>query len=214
MRKNFVLSLLTGVLLSFAFPPFRIGIMAYWALVPFFYLLKNKGAKESFWWGFLTGLFITLSSINITIFSTLRGLASVIILNSSYVALYAMVHTLFAARLGEKVFFMVPFLWTGLEYLKTTAGIGLTWASLGYTHTQYLYLIENATSLNLFGIAFWVVLINVLIYLTLNSLGRRRKVAYLLVSIIVLFWIPWYLSKLTLPEEQEFEQWGEVAYIR
>ncbi len=214
MRKNLILSLLTGVLLSFAFPPFRIGFMAYWGLVPFFYLLENKDPKKAFQWGYVAGVFITLGSINAASLSTIRGLFLAILLNPFYFGLFASIHRFLQNRLDEAFVFVVPFLWVAIEYLRALNGFGLTWSSLGYTHTQYLYLLREAAEVSLYTISLWVTLINSLIYLALKNLQNKIKVAYLIAIIVLLFLLPWYISKQVMPEQEEFDEGIEFAFAK
>lgn len=207
------LILLSGFLFSISLPPFRIGAAAYWALVPFFFLLREKNASQAFWWGGLSGAFIAVSSLNFMSFNTLTGWVSAIIVNSAYFAIYSLIHVWLAQKMGSKFIFIVAFLWTGIEFLKTQFfGGELSWANLGYTHPQYLFILKNATTLNLFSVCFWLVLINFLIYSILIDLGNKRKVIWLITSILILLLLPKFLENRSMPKPQKIYDKFEAAF--
>ncbi|MFQ5824283.1 MAG: apolipoprotein N-acyltransferase [bacterium] len=214
MRLDLILSLLTAFLFSLAFPPFKFGFLAYWTLVPLFYLLENKSLKESFRWGYITGLFISIGTIYWITFVTVPGALATILIHPLYYSLYAMIHTFFRQRFGGKYVFAIPFVWTSIEYLKSLGDIGFPWISLGYTQTHYLLLIQYASYTSVFGVSFWVVLINVLVYLMLKNVESRKKVAILLTATILLFILPWIYSKQVIPEEDDFRDAVEVAVVQ
>jgi apolipoprotein N-acyltransferase len=214
MRLDLLLSLLTAFLFSFAFPPFKFGFLAYWALVPFFYLLEKKGLKESFRWGYVTGLFISIGIIYWITFVTIPGALATILIHPLYYALYGMAHTFLRQRFGGKFIFTIPFVWTGVEYLKSLGEIGFPWISLAYTQSHYLQLIQYASYTSVFGVSFWVVLINVLVYQMLKNLENRQKVAVLLMTTILLFILPWIYGKQVMPDEPDFQEGIEVAMVQ
>lgn len=214
MRLDLLLSLLTAFLFSFAFPPFKFGFLAYWTLVPFFYLLEDKSLKESFRWGYVTGLFISIGTIYWITFVTIPGSLATILIHPLYYSLYAMIHTVLRQKLGGKFVITIPFVWTGIEYLKSLGELGFPWVSLGYTQTHYLLLIQYASYTSVFGISFWLVLINVLVYLMLKNIENRKKVVLLLTITILLFILPWIYGKQVMPDEKDFEEVIEVALVQ
>ena len=214
MRLDIILSLLTAFLISLSFPPFKFGFLAYGALVPFFYLLEEKSLKESFRWGYIAGLFISIATIYWITFVTIPGALATILIHPLYYSLYAMIHTFLRQRGDEKFVFAIPFIWTGIEYLKSLGELGFPWITLGYTQTHYLSLIQYASYTGVFGISFWVVLINVLVYLMLKNLEKPKKVIILLVSTTILFMLPWLYGKHVLPEDDEFQEGVEVALLQ
>ena len=60
--------------------------------------------------------------------------------------------------------FILPFVWVSIEYLRSYGILGFPWINLANTQLDFYYLIQNAEYLGTYGISFWVVLINVLIY--------------------------------------------------
>ncbi|RMD86200.1 MAG: apolipoprotein N-acyltransferase [Calditrichaeota bacterium] len=214
MKSEYIFAFFTAILFSLAFPPFKYGFLAYWALVPFFYLLEGKNLKSSFYWGYVTGLLISLGTIYWISFVTLPGAIATLLIHPLYFSLYAMLHSFVRERLKERYVLAIPFIWTGIEYLKSLGELGFPWVSLGYTQSHYIYLIQYASYTSVFGVTFWVVMINVLIYLILKNIENRRKVVIYLSTILVLIITPWVYGKLVVPEEKNFEDALTVGLIQ
>lgn len=216
MRKNLLLSLTTGVLLSLSFPPLKFGFLAYIALIPLFFLLEDKNYKESIRWGFLTGLFINLGTLYWISWVTVPGAIAAILYLPVYLIIYAILHTFIRLRLGEKYLYLsVPFLWTGVEYLRSLGVLGFPWCSLAYTQSYYLSLIQYVSFSSVYGVSFWVVSINVIILLLLRNLADIRKIILYFIILITLFVIPWIYGKIVIPDENGIpEEKIRVALIQ
>lgn len=190
MRSDLLFATLTGFLLSFAYPPFKLGILAYWALVPFFYVLENKSPGSAFRWGYLTGLIVTVGALNTLTLGYLSNLVFAFVLHPFYYALYATLHVIFRKKFGHRFLIFVPFIWVGMEFLRGLNDLGFSDLNLGYTHPQYLMFFEASSHWTSLLISFWICCLNLLIYSMLNNLRSRRKVAYLLATTIALLVIP------------------------
>lgn len=190
MRTDFLFALLTGFLLNFAYPPFNLGFLAYWALVPFFFLLEEKPLRPAFRWGYLTGLFLTLTAVNELALNNAPSLLLTVLIHPFYYALYAVLHVFFRQKFARVFLFLPPFLWVGVEFLKSLNRFGFFGLNLGYTHPQYLLVLKIEPQWSSALLSFWVCSLNVLIYMMLKSLHDRRKIAYLLVATIAVLVIP------------------------
>ncbi len=203
MKKNLILSLVTSVLLSLSFPPFKLGFLAYFALVPFFLLLENKNYKETIRWGFLTGLFINIGTLWWINLVTVPGAVAAILYLPIYIIIYAVLHNFLRKRLGEKViYWCMPFLWTGVEYLRSLGVLGFPWCSLAYTQSYYLSLIQYVSITSVYGVSFWVVTINVFTLLILKHFSSYKKVFIYFLILISLFILPWIYGVLIIPHGQ------------
>lgn len=216
MRQNLFFSLLTGLLLSFSFPPFRLGFLAYVALIPFFLLLEQSDYKTSIRWGFLTGLFINIGTLYWINWVTVPGAIAAILYLPVYFIIYAVLHTFVRKRLGtNQLYIWVPFLWTGIEYFRSLGVLGFPWNSLAYTQSYYLALIQYVSFTSVYGVSLWVVTINVIILMLIKNFSNYRKIVIYFIVLVMLFLIPWLYGKMIMPESEDArEEQIRVALIQ
>lgn len=204
MRKNLLLSLLSSVLLSLSFPPLKFGFLAFIAIVPFFLLLEDKNYKESIRWGFLTGLFMNIGTLYWISWVTVPGAIAAILYLPIYMIIYAVLHSFIRNRLGEKyLYWCIPFLWTGVEYLRSLGVLGFPWVSIAYTQSYYLSLIQYVSYTSVYGVSFWVITINVFILLILKNISEFKKVIIYFIILVFLLIIPWIYGLLVIPDEDK-----------
>ena len=96
--KSIIFSMLSGVLLTFSFPPWKLGFIAYFAFIPLFIAVGEKSPFDSFRLGFIAGLthYLTLIYWIIFVLGHYGGLSLVtsiciLILFASYLSLYTAV---------------------------------------------------------------------------------------------------------------------------
>ena len=77
------------------------------------------------------------------------------------------------ARRGRSALWLAPALWTGQEYLLSLGELGFPWLLLGHSQAAWPRLIQHASWTGVFGVTFWVVGLNALLYLALAE--RRPK---------------------------------------
>ena len=178
MKKNIGLSLFTGILFALALPPFKTGFLAYWALIPFFLLLEQKHGREAFRWGYITGLFIAIATLFWIGWVTIPGLLGMLLAWPLYIALFALLHTFLVRQFATVAFALAPFIWVSIEYLQSLTELAFPWNYIGYTQSYYLPLIQYAEYTSVFGVSFWVVLLNVLFYVIWKRYSTQHKPAY------------------------------------
>lgn len=215
MQKKLILSIICGIVLSLSFPPLKLGFMAYWGLIPFFIILQDSGYKEAMKWGYLTGLFINIGTLYWISWVTIPGSIAAILYLPLFFVLYSIFHTFLRLRLGKSYLLIaIPFLWTGIEYLRSLGVLGFPWTSLAYTQTYYLSLIQYASYTSLYGVSFWVVTINVVIMAIFYYHANFKKVVFFFIFLICLFLFPWIYGKLVIPEEDGVQEKIKIALIQ
>ena len=70
--------------------------------------------------------------------------------------------------------------WTCIEFIKSYGLLAYPWISLANTQIDYLYLIQISEYVGIYGITFWIILINGLIYLCIN-MNQLDHIHYTLV---------------------------------
>lgn len=201
MKRDVVLTLLFAFLITFSFPPFQAGFLAWGAFIPLFLLIQNKSRKEAFKWSYLAGLLTNLMLLYWIGWSTLAGAFAAILVLPLYLSLFSIIQVTFFNRWGEKAIFIAPIWWTAIEWIKSLGEIGFPWFSVGYSQSYYLPMIQFASLTGIYGVSFWVVSINVLLFnLYQNSVSTRKRIIYFAVFIL-LIGIPYLHGKFTIPDK-------------
>jgi len=183
--SNLAMAFLSGLLLFLSFPKFGSGILAWVALVPLFYALRDAKPWEGFKTGFLTGLIAHVGILYWIFYVVVQygylpvyaGIAAVLLLAaylSLYTACFAMGVVFLRAR-GNAVFLSAPLLWTILEFARSHFFTGFPWENLAYSQYLYENIIQIADITGTYGITFTIVLINTVLYNVLTAQFRRGR---------------------------------------
>jgi apolipoprotein N-acyltransferase len=183
-KRDWILSLLSGILLTLSFPNFDLEFLAWFAFVPLFYAAEGKGTLQGLILGFVMGFVSFLGTLywiivavhaygNIPLVPSALILLLLIGYLSLFPATFVFFHRLLANRFGFRAVLFLPFLWVALEYLRSFFLSGFPWAMLG--HTQYLNLpfIQAADVTGVYGLSFAVLWLNVTVYLILRQWTKR-----------------------------------------
>jgi apolipoprotein N-acyltransferase len=214
MRKNITFVFLTGILTAFSYPPFRTGFLAFGALIPFFLLLQDKTGKKAFRWGYLAGLVYYSATLYWIGWVTVPGLLGALLIMPLFTGLYALLHTFLLKRWGLLCYAFVPFLWTAIEYLQSFGETAFPWNYLGYTQTYYLPFIQYAEYTSVYGISFWIVTINVVLFVMLLKVKNAKKRWTCAGVLVVLFIIPAVHGLVELSAAQESGRKIKIALLQ
>ncbi len=176
-------AVVSGVLLSVAFPKIGMGWIAWGALVPLFFAMRATSGKARFWLGFGTGCVHYFSLIywlvpTLRIYGELPLVVAVVLflLLSMYLAVYIGLFTFIMTGIqGRRVsgIFAAPVVWVGLEYIRSFILSGFPWELLGYSQGNWLTLIQIVDITGVYGVSFLIVLVNTAIFYGLLWLTRR-----------------------------------------
>ncbi len=186
MKKEILLSLLSGLCLVGAFPHWDMSILAWVAFIPLLYALQGKTLTQAAGLGFIaggaffSGLLYWIYNV-LTIYGHLPGIISVffLILLNAYLALYFSLFSMgwrwldLKSSLGQ--IFCAPALWVSLEYLRGFLFSGFPWELLGYSQYRILPLIQVAEFTGVYGVSFLIMLINILVYRSLVSISKGER---------------------------------------
>jgi len=189
---------LFSILLIGATPPSPLGFLAFASLIPFFNLINNSRLtiKNIFWIGYLSGVIWVGGTIYWISWATVPGFFGVLFYLPLFTALYFMLQKWIVGKVGEAGLFAAPFIWTAIEIIESKGEFGFTWQSIAYTQTYSPRFIQFAHFTGMYGVTFWVILINVLIYFILTA--KRKKKIYASAAALLLFLIPWIYGNFTM----------------
>lgn len=199
--------------LSFAFSPFPLRFFAYFALICLFWVIDRFSYQKTFFYGFVFGstfAFFHLWWLYFLVVPVVPATKILLILGVTvlfaYLGLYSAIFAILVKYTG---LIFAPFIWTGLEFIRTKSEIGFPWGFLGYTQTPYTPLVQMANIFGVYGISAWLVWINLLIYWLINTEKRKR---YAIGSILVLsFLLPLTYGFIQLKPNQN---WFKVAIVQ
>ena len=192
---NWLWLLVSGCLTILAFPPFPTGFLAYFSLLPLIYVLVRDDFHLALEKGFLFGVvfnaglmyWLAFNSGTEWYWALLSMIASVLFLALNY-ALISWLIGIIGRRLGKQAALLsLPFIYAAVEFVRSYGVMGFTWNNLAYTQSRALPLIQMAAFAGTFGITLWIVWINVLLFLLLESANRRRS--FRLVTILMLVFL-------------------------
>ncbi|HNW88633.1 MAG TPA: apolipoprotein N-acyltransferase [Bacteroidales bacterium] len=202
MKKGYLvlLAVLSGVLLSLAWPARGFPFLLFIAFVPLLYIedfiAKNKHnfIKSSvLFYAYIAFIVWNLLTTWWIYYSTLFGAAMAIILNSLFMAftffIYHLIRrTVFKSRGG---YYVLIFLWITFEFLHLDWDLTWSWLNLGNGFANYPKFVQWYEFTGVFGGDIWILIFNILFYKFLVSIFgkfKSRKDVYLFgtTSVLVL----------------------------
>ncbi|MBN2028986.1 apolipoprotein N-acyltransferase [bacterium] len=213
-RQDALRLLFTAFALIFAFPPFPTGFIAVIAWVPFYFFLEGKKAGEAFRGGYIVGLLWAGGTIYWIGWATGWGLLGILLILPLYFAVYAATQVWLWKRWGHTSLWTAPFVWIGFELLASTGILSFPWNLLGYTQTYTPVMIQYASITGVYGVSFWVVLLNVLIYQLWTRRNKGRETLCLLIAIFLMILLPWVHGRFTFDQKKENTQEIKLALIQ
>jgi apolipoprotein N-acyltransferase len=184
------------VLLSLAFAPFNQFYLAWVGVVPWLVVVRYcRSTLRAFLWSWLGGTLFYIANMWWLAGITLPGMIALMVVLGLYPAAAGAI--IFAGRLLDPIacdvnssapgrgfvcwkksllnVFLIAFVWTASEWFRGTWPLGgLAWLYLGHAQTPALYLCQVADFSGVFGVTFWVMLVNA--WLTLFVLYRKPSV--------------------------------------
>jgi len=175
-------------MLVLIFPRMDLGFLAWFSLIPLFFLIQDQPLVRVACFGFWTGMvfyFFGLHWVTNTIinYGNVPVIVSYLILMllAAYLSLYLALFCYLVKKWsrGNPLTFLwlAPVIWTALEYLRSThATFGFSWLGLGYSQAEVLPVIQPAEITGVYGISTLIVFINASLYFLLNAwLGRNKN---------------------------------------
>jgi len=177
-------AILSGLMLTAAFPNIGFSGTAWIALLPLLWVVNRRKPSTAFRAGFIAGLahYLTLMYWLVYTMHTYGGLPwllsfPVLFLLASYLALYTAVFSAGVSVLcttAMRRMFWPPVLWVALEYTRSFLMSGMPWELLGYSQYRRIHLIQIADISGVYGVSFLIVLVNSTLFVCLDFLNTRR----------------------------------------
>jgi apolipoprotein N-acyltransferase len=183
-----------GLLLALAFPQFKLGLLAWIALVPLFLVLeRDRSAARAPLCGAAFGVAFFLVDMS-WIYYTVRThghfdvapavltLLALIFVLAAFPAAFASAVAFFSRR-GLSLFVTAPFVWTAIEYIRSVAFSGFPWDLLGYSQAERLSVVQIADLTGVYGISFLIILVNGAVSYVIQATSQGKRPSALFPSI-------------------------------
>ncbi|MCX7927194.1 MAG: apolipoprotein N-acyltransferase [Candidatus Omnitrophica bacterium] len=189
--KSFMLAGLSGLLLAASFPYFNCPLLAYFAFIPLFVILKEERSfLRGFLLGFISGIVFWTITIYWLIHVTLLGTMLLIPYLAFYTALFSLAVVLWG-KTNNPQRINIPFVlfsaavWVILEYLRSHLLTGFPWALVGFSQYQMLPIVQLATTTGVWGVSFFVILVNGFLFLAFNYWKYKKNLTNVFSPLII-----------------------------
>jgi len=166
---KFLWAIVSGLLLTLAFPHADIGWFAFFAVVPFLRTFPYARSRAAFGHGFLFGLtYFCCLLYWIAVFAETKigafGVGAWLILSareSLWVGLFAMGFNQLSKRTTGVIMIVgAASLWTAIEWARQLGQLGFGWGDLAYSQSHFLPFIQIASIAGIWGVSFLIMLTN------------------------------------------------------
>lgn len=193
---NMIISaILSGILLFLSFPKYGSGFVAWIALIPLFWAIKDASSlRQGLVLGFISGLifhigliyWITYVIVNYGYLPLYLGIIIMLLL-ACYLSLYVALFAAGIVFLRQKIalFLAAPVLWICLEYCKSYLMTGFPWENLGYSQYLNNYIVQFADISGVFGLSFVIVLANAALFELITKKSRKEFIVTAGVILII-----------------------------
>ena len=199
------LCVLSGLMLGFSFPPFPLGILACFGLVPWLIVLAEIDRMgTALRYSYLTFVIFNIITLNWTggyshmhdPYMMIAG-ALTMLIHPFFYFLPTAGYVLARKYLGDsKALVGLPFLWVGYEYFHTLSEWSFPWITIGNSQSYNLAGIQFISFTGVLGLSFWIVIINILAFILYSQLAHSRWQAmsrpslYLASGILAIYFLP------------------------
>jgi len=165
-----VLLTLSVALLTLAYAPIKQFYLAWFGLAPWLIVIARcRSYKAAIFWGWLSGWMFFIANMWWMAYVTFPGMLGLMSILAAYWGLMgAIVYALWGNKPSlsphtpdPRHVIVVAFAWTALEFIRGNfIWRGLPWLYLGHTQTPILPMCQIADVLGVYGVTFWIVLLN------------------------------------------------------
>jgi apolipoprotein N-acyltransferase len=180
-------------MLALSFPPIGLMPLAFVALVPlFFYLRQPASFRRTMRAGALTAAFFFGIHISFLVATgryawfAFPGYLAIVGFHICNFFVFILAVVIFRSYLSMPFLYTAPFAWITCERLRAVGDTAFPWSALGYSLTNFPFLAQFADLVGVYGVSFWLVVLNVLLFETIlagRHTARRRK--YVVLFLIV-----------------------------
>lgn len=190
--------ILSGILLGLSYPSYDLiptGILAWFAFVPFFLAHREETSFKKYLLN--ASLFIILSTFIDVYWLNYYSLKAYLfcIFSQFYFIVLPLIAFFFLRRRFEQktTLYLLPFVWTFTDWLAHLTPHSLQINLLPYTQANNIWFVQFIDTTGMWGITFWVVMMNVLILLFIET-KSKKNVVFITIWLILPLFYSFYVS--------------------
>jgi apolipoprotein N-acyltransferase len=180
--------IVSGILLALSFPPFDLVFLPFVALVPLLLFIERaRSSRQLIWGGIVGGLVFWIALLYwVSIFSV-AGFIALMVYLTLFILFFVLGLEFLSTRALLPVWLVGPALWIGLEHFRAIGELAFTWGQLNTSLSYHPLLLQSADIAGPYGVSFWIVLVNCLIFEVATRRDRRviPPIATLLLVLLV-----------------------------
>ena len=219
----FLLPVASALCVTFSLPPFELGILAWFALSPLLFALRQRGALAAAGLAFLFGSVYCIGAFSW--FATIDGVSLskflflIVPIFSLYYLFFGFLYGLINRSIGPWIIVAAPALWVALEYMRSNFFFfSLPWNLLGHSQFLYLPVIQIADITGVYGISFLLVMVNQFLsqvlelffwpgerklhYTSVEVFNKNIIISFILIIIVFAFTFTYGWQKLNDPKKE------------
>ena len=204
--KHILTALLTVLLFYISWPPHSLPGFIFIAFVPVLYLIFNYKAEfgkysNTYLFGLLLVTFFSLNFLLTSwlIYAHWFGGVFASIVNGFLMATVCFCIYKIKLSLGTKqAYFAFPIIWLAFEYLHLNWDLTWPWMSLGNVFSEHTSWVQWYEYTGVLGGSLWVLIVNALLYFTLNKILIKDSFTKPIVFCILFIVTPLVLSNKTI----------------
>jgi apolipoprotein N-acyltransferase len=182
-KSNYVWAALSGFFMTAAFPKIDLSWCAWFALVPLLIAIRDATPRQGFLLAMMAGmvhyiglLYWLIHTMHIYGYLPIYQCVAVLIIMATVLSIFWGFFGWFAATKIDTFnqLWLLPTIWTALEYIRTYFFTGFPWEFLGHSQYKQIWMIQIADLIGVYGISFLLVSINISIFMCVASFLKYR----------------------------------------
>jgi apolipoprotein N-acyltransferase len=204
-RTRIFLSVLSGVMLGFSFPPSPFGVLACFGLVPFLIVLADcERIGASLKYSYLAFLVFHVITLNWTggyahgndVYMMIAG-AITMLWHPLFYFIPVLLYMFVKRHLGGVASLIaLPFIWVAYECTHSLSEWSFPWLTIGNSQSYELARIQFISATGVYGLSLWILLMNTLAYWLYSVVAQKLwapvslKSAGLVILILGVYYLP------------------------
>lgn len=191
-EMRYFLIVFSSILLILAFPNFELSFLAWAALAPIFFVIKESSPAKAFIFASITGVIFYAGTLYWLAHVTKLGYFVLTIYLSVFFGVFGLSSSIFFrrfenSRLSFLLSVILPSIWVMLEFLRGWLFTGFPWVILGCAQYKNPLIIQIADITGAYGVSFLIVMVNFVLFSWLSVLIKKEYKKSLLFESAALF---------------------------